>query len=271
MKKTTLVLVMAISLANAYGQKLPKIQTTSVRAPQNIKIDGKITEWNDQFQAHNTGNHIYYTVSNDDSNLYLTVRMEDLLGSRKIFKGGLSFSILPSSKTADKLMITFPAIGKAIMDTEERGGTPLLRYRALTKAKPTATNKAKIDSLISSANKAIGKTYKQIYITGMPGITDSLLSIYNTQEITVGAGFDKSMNYTYELAVPLKYLQAAISDVKSLKYNIKLHTISPIQMKIALSKPPTVLTVVGSFQPGSMDDMFFYEDTDFSGEYTLAK
>ena len=257
----------------AAAQKLPKIQTAAVRAPQNIKIDGKTTEWNDKFKAYNFGQHIYYTLSNDDTNLYLTVRMDDALGSRKILKGGLTFSIIPSTKT-ERLSIAFPVITKSIMDTEQPGGTPILRYNSLQKSNLNpAAKKTKTDSLIASANAGLLKAYKQMYITGIPEITDSLVSIYNTHNIQVTARYDKSMNYTYELAIPLRYLEAAITNVRSLKYNIKLHTIPPMEMKIIearnRNRPPVVL---GRFvSPGSLDDQFIYGDTDFSGEYTLAK
>ena len=38
---------------SANAQKLPNTQETSLRAPANLKVDGKPTEWNNQFQAYN--------------------------------------------------------------------------------------------------------------------------------------------------------------------------------------------------------------------------
>ena len=37
----------------AHAQKLPKVQKTSIRAPENIKIDGKANEWDNKYQAFN--------------------------------------------------------------------------------------------------------------------------------------------------------------------------------------------------------------------------
>lgn len=259
----------------ATAQKLPNKQGVSVRAPDNIKIDGKTTEWNDEFQAHNWGNHIYYTLSNDDNNLYLTACMDDMLGNRKILRGGLTFSILPLSKKAKKLSITFPVASKngiGSIDVEESGGGPLFSYSILKS--DTVANKAKIDSLIAISNREIAKEHKEIYITGIPEISDPLLSIYNTQGIIAGASFDKKMRYTYELAIPLKYLEAAISNAKSIRYNIKLNVLSPIieAKRVTYSGPPIrELKIATQLRPESLNDLFIYNDSDFSGEYTLAK
>lgn len=81
-----LLVILTGQLSVAFAQKLPKVQTTSVWAPPNIKIDGKTTEWNDRFQAHNTGNHVFYTLSNDNKNLYLALRMEDLDGDNRYLR-----------------------------------------------------------------------------------------------------------------------------------------------------------------------------------------
>lgn len=254
----------------AAAQKLPKIQTAAVRAPVTIKIDGKTTEWNDSFQAYNSGQHIYYTISNDDENLYLTARMDDdILGNRKIFKGGITFAVIPALKKAEAVTVTFPVISpKRTGELEQEDGGKQFYYRNLKK--DAIANKAKIDALISTSNAEIKKVYKQIHITGIPEITDTLTSIYNAQNIMVAASLDNKMRYIYELAIPLKYLEAAISDVKRLKYKITLRTLPIIEPKRV--QPTGVVVVLGRYiGPGSLDDQFLFNNTDFSGEYTLAK
>jgi hypothetical protein len=251
----------------AYAQKLPKVQASGVWAPANIKIDGKTTEWDDQFQAHNQPNHIYYTLSNDDNNLYLTARMDDIAGGKKILKGGITFTIIPLSKKTSSLSVTFPVFKKR---GELEGHNPLFLYGILKE--DTIKNKAKIDTLIATSNRDIPKIYKEIHITGIPEITDPFQSVYNTLGIRVGASFDKKMRYTYELAIPLKYLEGAISDVKSIRYNIKLNVEPIIPMKPS-AQPINIVVLqpVSSPRPLSMNDMFNFEDSDFSGVYTLAK
>jgi len=68
-KALAALLLTAISIG-VYAQKLPNVQLGSVQAPADIKIDGKTTEWHDQFQAYNRATDIYYTLSNNDNHLY---------------------------------------------------------------------------------------------------------------------------------------------------------------------------------------------------------
>jgi len=262
-----LIIVLTSHWTLVLGQKLPKIQKASIRAPADIKIDGNLSEWNNQFQAYNRGNYLYYTVSNDDANLYLTVHMEGIVGSRKIFRGGLTFTIVPSSKKANRLSVTFPAIPARKTNKMERLADGPLVYRILKS--DTVANKAKIDSLIATCNTLMGKVYNQIQVKGIPGTNDTLISIYNTQGIKAGARADRRMKYCYELAVPLRYLGDAINNGEKFKYNIKLN-IEPLpEVKTPkFSEPVAFGKPLG---PGTASDQFLYNTTDFSGEYTLAK
>ena len=63
----------------ANGQRLPNKQEEGFTAPQNVKIDGKATEWQNQFKAYNTATGIYYTVANDSTNLYLVIQATEPL------------------------------------------------------------------------------------------------------------------------------------------------------------------------------------------------
>lgn len=268
MKKLKLILLAMLAIANAHAQKLPKVQMAGVRAPGNIKIDGMATEWNDKFRAYNSGQHIYYTLSNDDNNLYLTARMDDMTGDIKIFKGGLTFTIIPLVKTKDKISVTFPVVSRKKRDAMENGsGSHFILYRDLKS--DTIANKAKIESLIAASNSEITKNFKEIYVTGIPEISDTFLSINNIQGILAGAGFDKKMRYTYELAIPISYLEAALSNKKSIKYNIRLNA-EPID---AVKRPPPrpgIALVDPNARPFNMDELFSLDNTDFSGEYTIA-
>lgn len=257
---------LSIVIFAAHAQKLPKVQKTGVRAPENIKIDGELSEWNGRFQAYNRGNHLYYTVSNDDNNLYLTTHMDDGVGNIKIFKGGLTFTIIHPAKKANSLSITFPAItNKATTDADQLQMNQLI-YKRLKS--DTIANKAKIDSLISSSNKLIAKVYNQILVTGIPETNEPLMSINNTEGIRVAGLFDRDMNYTYELAIPIKYLDAIINKGGNYKYNIKLNTHGVVKIKNFQSFDPPLIPVTAQSNP---DDLFLNYTTDFSGEYTLAK
>jgi len=86
------LLVLLISI-NVNAQKLPALQKESLYAPANIKIDGKATEWDNKFQAYNAANSIFYTLSNDDKNLYLVVFTSENEALSKIIYGGITLTV----------------------------------------------------------------------------------------------------------------------------------------------------------------------------------
>ncbi|MCJ0742164.1 hypothetical protein [Pedobacter montanisoli] len=252
----------------AKSQKLPQIQQTGKLAPADIKIDGKTTEWNDEFQAHNLNNRIYYTISNDDSNLYLTVRTSDGYGNEKaIF--GISFTVkLPSEKggkSKENVMVTFPPLSEVRKTTPIRLTMTTIRQQ---KADTTNSGKKKMDSLRLFANKYINETFKEINVTGIKNIPERSISIYNAEGIKVAAQLNEHFQYTYELAIPLKYLGPSINNGQKFSYNIKMNGL-PEKAPDSPYAPPTisgnVLTTVGA------DNLYVTYATDFSGTYTLVK
>ncbi len=104
----------------AIAQRLPSKQKGNVRAPTDIKIDGKAGEWDYKFQAYNIASRMFYTVSNDDENLYLTVYLNDRFASGKILQGGLTLTLPPPSKSAGDISVTYPAVPKKFTDEYDR-------------------------------------------------------------------------------------------------------------------------------------------------------
>src|ERR1700760_4735297 len=90
--------------------KLKTVQTTSVWAPANVKVDGSLKEWDDTFQAYNKTTKIFYTVSNDDKYIYFVVKSIDPATSNKIVAGGITFNINTADKKKDEntFSVTFP-------------------------------------------------------------------------------------------------------------------------------------------------------------------
>jgi hypothetical protein len=80
-----------VSLA-LHAQKLPNVQTISLRAPAGVKIDGKTKEWNNRFQCYNHATSLFYTIANDDENLYLVIKAIDRDICKKIIGGGITLT-----------------------------------------------------------------------------------------------------------------------------------------------------------------------------------
>ena len=270
--KTTFAAVMGLLLALiSQAQKLPNIQQTSLYAPANIKIDGKTTEWNDQFQAYNHATDVFYTISNDDDKLYLTLQATDPSIINKILRGGVALAINPTGKKNDKgaACITYPIF------------EPSARPSVGMDKKSLAAGSAKVDNLSDSAvaayNHSLKEKSKYIEVTGIPGI-DTLISVYNTVGIKAAEMFDKNMAYTYELAVDLKLFGLSASSAK-FAYHITLSGMSLVNFKKPTfdAQHDGVVSVTSS---PIMDEKIkldlamtsqAFSPTDFWGEYTLVK
>jgi len=53
-------------------------KTTVYGHAANIKIDGSLAEWKNDFQAFNSTTKLYYLLSNDDKYLYVVIQSNDV-------------------------------------------------------------------------------------------------------------------------------------------------------------------------------------------------
>src|SRR5476651_2358683 len=117
MKKIVSTLLLGVITIAAYAQKLPAKQEISLRVPAGIKIDGKATEWDNKFQAYNNATELFYTLSNDDDNLYLIVQITKPRVIEKVLNVGITLTINGAGKKDDKapenISIQFPLIDYA--------------------------------------------------------------------------------------------------------------------------------------------------------------
>ncbi len=268
MEKIFVILLFFIS-TYTYAQKLPKIQLTGQRAPLNIKIDGKANEWNNQFLAYNTNVDLFYTLSNDDKNLYLAVHVVDPLVIRKIINAGMVLTINPSgnkSDTSHRVSVTFPIFDRQNWPTFN------LRQKPVVTKDSTVSSK-QVDSFMNAANQQMALKAKEIRVLGIPAIGDTLISVYNDNEIKASAQFDHQIAYNFELAIPINYLRLNANEQQKFSYNIMLNGSTHIEGVILLFKSdgrPAGMVVPKNPPPG-IEIEYMHHPTDFWGEYTLAK
>jgi len=265
-----------------YAQKLPNVQQKSQRAPQEIKIDGKCTEWKNQFQAYNHATDVYYTISNDNDNLYLTIQATNHTTINKILGGGIVFTV----NTADEknlkkgISLTYP-----ILDAHNRVWVNLLDQPDPA-AGPEAAREA--DSIMTVKNRDFAKSSKVIGVTSMKDV-DTLISVYNRDQIKAAATFDKRLIFTYELSVDLKKLGLDINKPTSFAYNLTLPGVDMVAVYKAAGSVKLLTkgyVIPTGKLPGFSDDYIaknqptfphkvhlsdFLNSTGFWGEYTLAK
>ena len=270
MKRIAIFLSIVLFFGSAHAQKLPNVQLVSLRAPANVKIDGKLTEWG-ELKAYNKTCEIFYSIANDNENLYLTVQATDEQIIGKIVGGGIAFTINNSGNKKGKTdaVVTFPLY-------VEGKSNPYLMLGSIKEIKRDAANSSfLLDSLKNSANNKIKSSFKFIGTSGLKDINAEAISVYNTEGISVAAMLDDKLYYNFELAVPLKLIVGNLTP-KSFTYNIRLNgpAFGGSDLKLVRDR---FLTFTGRDGKNYMMDdasprsWSLASPSDFWGEYTLAK
>lgn len=205
-----------------FAQKLPDVQAVSMAAPANIRIDGKAADWNDTYAAENKRTAIFYSVANDDKNLYLIVKSAD---ATKIMAGGLTFLINTQGKKREKdaMSVTYPLVNRASRTQGARGQGGQRQGGFQNRAQQTQQQRDSANLVLHKQQLA---SVKEIKVEGFKAIPDSLVSIYNEYGLKAVASFDQKGAYVYELAIPLSLLDISATDSKELSYQIKLNGLS---------------------------------------------
>jgi len=252
----SIIFLSALALATR-AQKLPSVQTSSVIAPNNIKIDGSPMEWTGGFQAYNGATEIYYTIANDNECLYLVVQATDDGIIQKIVAGGITLTL----RSADKKSTVMPAtISYPIVPAVYSQG---VSYKL-------RTNKILSAAQLQALNTQISGHIKEIPITGARGIADSSVSVYNDLGIKAAGLIDKQKIYTCEIALPLKYIQQVFDASGSCRYRLQVNGLD--------TSGKDGIIVIGGKAVNASDEpvdhgasYFLTSPTYLQGVYTLAK
>jgi hypothetical protein len=241
--------------------------SAGIKAPTVVKIDGKHTEWS-ILPGYNKSTTLSYKIANDATNLYLVIANNDQANINKMLGGGLTFTVNTQGKkkVEEAAVVIYPMPGKFNMRSF-RGG----RGRGSQQREAVTDTAAIVEARKQAVNAA-----KELSVTGIKDITDTLISIYNTYGIKTGITIDNKGNVFYELAVPLKKLGLSADNTTEIAYNIKLNG---IQMNEGSRQPEGNrpgggegggfgLGNGGGFGSQIMELM---TPTDFWGKYKLAK
>jgi len=180
----------------------------------------------------------------------------------KILAGGVTFTIQPATKKSEELpvAVTFPRM--RISD----------RRSIVINIRNHDTN---IDSVLAGINKQLTDVSKLIQVNGIDGLTtDSLISIYNEQDIKAMGLLDAKKAYTLALSIPLKYLKRDIDNSATFRYNVKLNGafngLKPPKGSVPITPGSIRMVRVELSASQAADAQNLNNPTDFSGKYTLA-
>ena len=254
-----LLLTTFISMS-ASAQKLPNVQPAGVYAPANVKVDGKATEWDNQLQAYNKSTSLFYTMANNNDNLYLTVQVADKTIVDKILGGGLTLTISSNDKKVTPVSVTTPLLPGSNKTTVTR---------------KTNSKEPLLDTDLPEINKSIAGGLKEIAVKGIAAIPDSAISVYNEYGIKVAGQLDINKAYTCEITIPLKYLNQLTGTAGTFNYNMMLNGSKSSMADLIAQIPASSIQTISVSGNGVMVNGSSMNEiaspTDFSGTYTLVK
>lgn len=236
--KAMIVLALSVITCTVFAQKSNEV-FSNFRIKKEVKIDGILKEWKDSLNAYNANTKLYYTIANDNDNLYLAIRSADKAMINKILVNGLSFTISETGKKKleDVPTVTFPIIERSA-------------FRKL------------------GAKKLVPQS-KEIRVASFRDLVDGGISIYNDFGIRVAAAYDEKENFTYELSIPLQQLGFTINKSDPIAYNIKING-----LPVPANLPPPISNgfgMYGSANRSSLGSNTMFQSIDFWVRYTLAK
>lgn len=229
LKITVNTLLIAGFCMSVQAQKLKDVQEVSMTAPANIKVDGRNTEWNDTFQAENKRTSIFYTISNDDKNLYLVIKSTDVANNTKILAGGITLAINTEGKKREKesITLTYPLINRPAQGGGQGGGRrqmgAVAGFAIGRGGNGSSQTPEQRDSMMAVMQKRQLSQVKEIKINGFKKTTDTLISIYNDLGIKAYSSIGNDKAFFYELAIPLEELGISKDAPKEFAYNIKVN------------------------------------------------
>jgi hypothetical protein len=273
--KALIYLCIALSISTiGAAQSLPKIQSGSILAPSDIKVDGQLKEWGNKLQAYNYAGRVFYTISNNAENIYLTVRAPGPFAIEKILYGGITFSVSPAGNEKGAVAITFPTVpGKEIPTLINAA-----HYYHHQLKKDTNSNRLQIDTLTASVNDRLKLISKEIQVKGFDDIEDGSISIYNTAGIKAAIGFSHAGSLICEFALPLKIIHLLTATPDEIYYNVKLNGIHLIQspedgQRVQGKANSGDIAVLTPVSPNEIDHDAEYVEvpTDFGGKYNIVR
>lgn len=211
------------------AQKLPTAQDKPWRVSAPLRIDGKLDTGVVTYQAYNKNTKLFFVVSNDEKNLYLTLRSEDATNNSKIMMGGIKFTINTADKKKDKdkdaYSMTFPLIARP--EHGQAGAREGFGSRVTGESPDRArawANRQRPDSvaLLNMRRQQLAQV-KEIGVSGFKDIADSVISIYNEYGIKASASFEKDGSFVCEFAIPFVRIGMDTAKPKEFAYNIKIN------------------------------------------------
>lgn len=185
-KRPLLTLVISVSLAFFAACSSPLIYT-AVWQNKPVTIDGKATEWKIPLDYFDDKTKLNFTVTNDDTNMYICVRATEDETQRGIVRTGMQIWIDTTGGKKAQVGIQFPIIDKSA------GGVNMSAAHSGQSDNMDAANRLK---------NHYRDVEKQIRLLGFKNVADGLAQVPNIYGINACLNWDTNNIMIYEACIP---------------------------------------------------------------------
>lgn len=204
------VFATVLSSGQALAQKKTDVQENEA-PPSGIVIDGDLSEWREPKFTFHEETKLFYIVSNDAENLYFTIKTNDKDKVAKIVMRGITCTVNNEGKKKNGASVIFPIVPPMNPQSKSRDVNKVFQERITA--------------------------IKEIRVNGLQNILDGSIALSNEYGIKAAVLLDSTHLFTYELAVPLRYLNLSIDKPQAFAVNIKLNGVTPPRVQAPPRSP----------------------------------
>lgn len=198
----SLFLIFISSITIAQKQK----ESCTPAAP--IVIDAKVDDWQNDWIADSEGKFLY-NICNDANDLYIRLKMSDILTQRRVALFGLTVWLDPSGKKKEKIGLKYP------FGTTDLSGTP-----------PTVTTMNRNQKRGDVEKELLGDIdVLELIGLAKETIVSSRLGLMNGIRVLIAATEDGT--YMYEAKIPFKAFRLKKSEISVLGIGFETGVLKP--------------------------------------------
>lgn len=154
-----------------------------------VTADGNLSEWNRPLKFISSGGQMQYNVTNDDSNIYISVETHDEATVTKILRAGIDVYVDAAGGESKKTMLAFPLPNNEVHPQK----------RTNNDAASAANAKAEMrQELLIQANL--------FTVAGFKNMENRSYDVSDQSKIRVGLKQETENGLGYEAVIPLKYI-----------------------------------------------------------------
>jgi hypothetical protein len=197
----TLYLIAFLTIpTRVWSQKKAELIKTKW-AENQMLIDGMLSDWTDSLDLYSSETKLYYSISNDNENIYIAIKNTSAENLSKILARGISFTANYERSKKSSPTITFPILDR----------TPGKKQVEVEEPEPKEIQRRIISKI------------KEIKVEGFKEIVDGGISLYNTYGIKAAMSFNDNNYMIQEIAIPLRLIGVEPESTDLITYRIRIN------------------------------------------------